>query len=424
MTDVASPTEEQGIRYYPVIKAAEAATQRHAGGSGPIAIYLHIPFCENRCHFCEFAIVTGKRVTDTLMDEYVAAVKREMLAFAQHMEDPASPITTVQLGGGTPTSLSAPALDELIDFIFSNFNCSDLQDVIIEGFPASITRDRLEVLRRIPGIKLNIGVQSFDAECRSAVGRGHDADPIMAIERALDAGIESLGIDLILGLPCSSLATVTADLDIISRLGVRHLACYPLWVYGRTALGIGVKRGSVRLPDEVGKYKQLEVCLNRLPTMGFDRYTAFHYSASEADRHQYGIWQMLARDWVGFGMSSMSFLGNNVFINDRSIRRYIDKTEAGQLLAGDGNHLGLKEQMRFVLLYGLRLRRYPRSTFEKRFSRDVLDVFAGEMALLKERGLVTIDDQAIDLTPEGIMHLGEIEALVHAFGESVNGVRP
>ena len=127
-------------------------------------------------------------------------------------------------------------------------------------------------------------------------------------------------------------------------------------------------------------------------------HTAFHYSASMGARHRYGIWQMLTGEWVGFGMSSMSFLGSDIFFNDRSIHSYIDKTMAGDLETGEGNHLGLREHMRFAFLYGLRLRHYPRSAF----ATALLAGYRGRLrgrneALLEGRRLAaTVDDDSIN----------------------------
>ncbi|WP_029030758.1 coproporphyrinogen-III oxidase family protein [Salinarimonas rosea] len=402
------------IRYHPPIARGAWGDEGRRVGTGPLALYLHIPFCEKRCHFCEFAIVTGRSVTRALMDAYVVAIKAEMTAFRARMPDPRAPIETIQLGGGTPTSLDADALEDLLAFVFETFACDALRDVIVEGFPTSLTADRLAVLRRVPGLKLNIGVQSFDPKRRGDVGRDHDGDPARAIARARDAGIESVGIDLIFGLPGSTSDTVRRDLETARDLAVEHLACYPLWVYDRTALGVRVRTGSVSLPDD--RRSQFLLAADLAARLGFERYTAFHYATTPAARHVYGLWQMEARDWVGFGMSSMSHLDGVISFNDRSIKEYVGRVMEGRTEPAAPQRLAVDDRMRFSLLYGLRLRRFPRAAFAERFGIEVEEAFGPQLDVLSRRGLIAREAGSFGLTLDGVLELGAIEEMLGGAG--------
>jgi oxygen-independent coproporphyrinogen-3 oxidase len=400
------------IHYYPVIAKAAQAPMTRIAKRDPLALYVHIPFCDKRCYFCEFAVVAGKSVTASLVSEYLRALKDEMrsfLATAGHR----TRVELIQFGGGTPTSLSAQALSDLLGFIFEQFDCSGLKEVVVEGFPNSITDDRIAVLELVPNLKLNIGVQSFHVECLESVGREHGAMAEGAIARAVASKIGSVGVDLILGLPFSTPATVRSDIEKSCALGAEHFALYPLWIYEQTALESRMRSGKVVLPDCDLQREQLFKGAEALSSLGYSRYTAFHYSLTEAARHRYGLWQMLGQDWVGFGMSAMSHLDGDIYINDRNIRSYIEKIKVGAPVSIESYRLSAADRMRFVFLYGLRLEKYSTSLFSERFGMTVEKGFAGKLRNLQQQGLLTHTEGTIALTLPGVLALGAIEDYIN-----------
>lgn len=415
-----SKTESQrGIHYYPAVGRGEPAPALRGATGEPLAVYVHIPFCDKRCYFCEFAVVAGKRVTDSLVGEYLGALRNEIAGFRRGAGRTA--IELIQIGGGTPTSLSAAALEELLGFLFAQFDCSALKEIIVEGFPTSITDDRIAVLERVPNLKLNIGVQSFHVECLESVGREHGAQAEVAIERAVASSIESVGVDIIFGLPFSTPATVRSDLEKACDLGVEHFALYPLWIYEQTALESRVRAGQLALPDRGRQREQLFAGTEVLSSRGYSRYTAFHHALAPAARHRYGLWQMLARDWVGFGMSAMSHIGGTVSFNDKDIRSYIDKVQAGVSLSTTSHRLSAIEQMKFAVLYGLRLETYSRSLFLGQFNVHIEEVFGAKLHALEQRGLLRCAGDGIALTLEGILAMGEIEDCFNDASEPLQG---
>jgi len=405
-----------GVRFYPEVEVPDDSPGRRDASVDKFALYIHIPFCDKRCDFCDYAVVAGKRATGSIVDQYLGALKEEMRVFLGKTANARAVVETIQLGGGTPTSLSAEALDDLFDFIFEHFNCSEVKDVVVEGFPTSITHDRLLVLRRIPSLKLNIGIQTFHHESLELIGREHGFGGETAIQRAQDAGIQSVGVDIMFGLPLGSADKVKADLERTRELGAEHVALYPLWVYDRTALDANVRAGRIRAPNFVAQREQLIVGCEAMASLGYHRYSAFHHSLTEAAQHRYGVWQMCAKDIAGFGMSAMSYLNGELFFNDRSIRSYVDKIHNGIFDAAQSRRLSPAARMRFALLYGLRLRPYPSASFAERFGKDMREVFADELSSLERQDLITLSKKSIELTPNGILELGSIEKFIRESG--------
>ena len=218
-----------------------------------------------------------------------------------------------------------------------------------------------------------------------------------------------MGADLIFGLPFSSPQSVAQDIESCFKLGVEHCAFYPLWIYEKTALESRKRSGSVGVPGQSLQEQQFIAGAKVFTSLGYVRYTAFHYCSDEAAQHRYGLWQMHARDWVGFGMSAMSHLDGVLYFNDRSVRGYIDRITAGVSACVESRDLSVQEQMTFALLYGLRLEKYRTSAFADRFHIPAETVFATQLGTLQKRGLLQIGSGTIALTPQGILQLGAVE---------------
>jgi oxygen-independent coproporphyrinogen-3 oxidase len=213
-------------------------------------------------------------------------------------------------------------------------------------------------------------------------------------------------------LPGSTERDVIHDLNTIAALGADHLALYPLWVYERTPVERNIQRGQLVRTRFVDLQAQLATGQALLREHHFERYTAFHYAVSDAHKHGYGLWQMAAREWIGFGMAAMSYTDGEVVLNERNLGRYIEAVRSGNVDTGAGQRFSRDEEMRFALQYGLRLRNYPTQPFFAAFGCEIKDVFGAELAYLTDRGLITWDDTRIDLTPDGILKLGAIEKYV------------
>lgn len=401
------------VRYHPSVEVGKTSGARSCPRGRSVAIYIHIPFCATRCHFCTFAIVTGKLVNHDLMEDYLEALKKEIACYAAVLTQQGTRIETIQIGGGTPTILSTAQLEHLFEFLFATLDCSQLDEIIVEGFPTTITKDKIDVLARIDRLKLNIGIQTFNETNLASVGRRHSLlDAASTVRLAKNSNIQSVGVDIIFGLPGSCQDDVINDLNTISALGADHLALYPLWVYESTPVERKIQRGQLVRTRFTELQQQLAAGMALLREQRFERYTAFHYSTSEQHKHRYGLWQMSAREWIGFGMAAMSYTNGEVVLNERNLGRYIEKVRAGNVDTGSGHRFSRDEEMRFVLQYGLRLRNFPTAPFREAFGCEVKDTFGQELDYLTSRGLITWDDKQIDLTSDGILKLGAIEKYV------------
>ncbi|MFI9848250.1 coproporphyrinogen-III oxidase family protein [Nonomuraea sp. NPDC051941] len=404
------------VRFQPKMPSAEQQVDQVCKvrrGSDPLALYVHVPFCVTRCYFCDFVTVVGKSVTPELIDRYTRALNTELDFYAQDGTFGTAPFATAQLGGGTPTMLDPTQLDGVLTRMRHFLRDAPDAEILVEGFPTSVTPDKLAVLKAAGNIKFNMGVQTFNNEVLEAIGRRHErGDAIRAITQAKQAGLPSVGIDLIYGLPGGGTDVIATDVRAALDFGVDHIALYPLWVYPRTRLNSLIETGRQSSTEFRERHEQLQVADSLLRASGFERYTSFHYSRGPEHHHQYGLWQMRGQDWLGVGQAAVSQLDDVVYENDRNVNRYMALADARAQTATMADHMNQRARMVRHLSYGIRERRYSLKAFEDRFGPSPHDVFAPEIEWMVAEGLVHATADHLELTLLGILRLGDIEEVL------------
>ena len=404
------PLDELPVRFQPTVPMQPLSLAKTYAGRD-LSLYIHIPFCVTRCYFCTFTTVVGRRVSAELIARYLEALQVELSMYASLLAPAGAVVRSVQIGGGTPTTLTAAQLEGLLDFIHDRFNCARLQEIILEAFPTSIDPEKARLIVQFPNLKINLGVQSFDDGVLAAVGRRHEGQQALkAVDLLRSLPFKSVGIDLIYGLPNSTTTVVMEDVRLADQLGVDHLALYPLWVYPRTTLYALQRQGKASVPTIQEKRKQLSAAQEQLEAIGFNQYTVFHSNRYERHEHFYGRWQMEDRDWLGAGQGAVSHLNGVLYQNVVDIHEYMDRASRGLEAAREGRVLDPHERFVRSFLYGLRLWPFPEALFEGRFGIGVDRVFGHELSVLERQGLVERFDHSIRLTPEGVLRLGSIEA--------------
>jgi oxygen-independent coproporphyrinogen-3 oxidase len=398
----------EAVYFHPRAEVAASSTEKRCAGVDELALYIHIPFCLTRCYFCTFTVVVGSRVTDELIQRYLSALDRELLRYSELLAPLRIPIKTLQVGGGTPTALSAGQLSWLLETVHARFDCSALDEVIVEGFPTSVDAEKVGVLARYPNLKLNIGVQTLDDRVLKTIGREHEhSQAVTAIRAAVSGGLSSVGVDLIYGLPSSEPDTITADIARVVELGVDHIALYPLWIYPKTKLFSMCESEQLSFPTRETRKAQLTAAAALLERLGFERYTSFHYSLGNRTQHNYGTWQMKDRDWLGLGQGAVSYLNGVLYQNDRAINSYMSRASRGVECSIEERRFSHVERFQRAITYGLRLAPMPLDVLRVKYAID--ESFDHHLAFLEERGLVERTGAGVQLTHDGILDLGTIE---------------
>lgn len=280
-------------------------------------LYLHIPFCKQACHYCNFHFSTSLRYKD----EMVQGLLREMEIQRGYLQG--ATLDTIYLGGGTPSLLDAQDLGLIFDQIYRLFPAIANPEVTLEANPDDLTREKVEALRKSPVNRLSIGIQSFSEEDLRFMNRAHTAGEAQdCIKRVQDAGFENITIDLIYGSPTTSDVQWKQNLDIFFAHQIPHLSPYCLTVEPKTALDHFVKKGTAPPVDEEKASRHFEYLMDAMDARGFEHYEISNFALPGwHSKHNSSYWK--GEPYLGIGPSAHSFNGDTRQWNVASNAQYL-----------------------------------------------------------------------------------------------------
>ena len=361
----------------------------------PRAAYVHVPFCRHRCGYCDFALVAGR---DDLVADYLAAIGRELTRLDASLE-----LTTLYLGGGTPSHLGPDGLRKLFDILHARLRPTAGAEVTIEANPQDVT-DSLAAAASACGVtRVSLGAQSLDATTLASLDRDHaPGDVRRAVDILLERGF-TVSVDLMTAAPGQSLADVDRDLAAIVALGTQHVSAYCLtWEKG-TQFESQRRRGSLQPADESLERAMLELTIDRLEAAGFEHYEISNFARPGSRcRHNETYWD--CRPWEAFGPGAARFDGRVRITNHRSTTTWMRRVLAGADFTGDRDAMTPLQAAEERVVLGLRRRDGLRRTAFLAASGLDLDIVAGgPIRRWTDRGLATDDGEHVRLTREGML---------------------
>ena len=281
-------------------------------------IYIHVPFCQSRCAYCDFYSTTllAHRAA------YVDTVCRELQRRISELQGES--VSTIYLGGGTPSTLTIEELRRILENIFhlSSFNFQ-LEEITLEANPDDLTEEYIQGLRTLPFNRISLGIQSFHDRTLRLVGRRHTAEEaIDAVHRLQEAGLTNISIDLIYGLPGETLDDWAYSLDQAIALGVKHISAYHLTYEEGTRLWRMKEQGLVSPIDEEQSVRSFELLREKLLAAGYEHYEISNFALpGYHSRHNSSYWQ--GTKYIGIGPGAHSYDGRNRRWNLSSLTDYI-----------------------------------------------------------------------------------------------------
>jgi putative oxygen-independent coproporphyrinogen III oxidase len=326
-------------------------------GSGPLGVYVHVPFCAVRCGYCDFNTytLTELGVDGASLGTYADAALSELDLARRVLGPTAPPVETVFFGGGTPTMLAASDLVRVLDGIRTRFGLARGAEVSTEANPDSITQKSLEALAAGGFNRISMGMQSAVPHVLATLERTHDpVNVTRAVEAAKSAGLK-VSVDLIYGTPGESLLDWRTSLDAAIDLEPDHISAYALVVEEGTKLGAQVRRGQVPPPDDDDEATKYEVADQTLSAAGYGWYEVSNWARSEADRcrHNEGYWK--DGDWWGVGPGAHSHVGGVRWWNVKHPNAFATKLNSGRSPAADRELLTDDQRYDEQVLLGVRL---------------------------------------------------------------------
>ena len=370
----------------------------------PSGLYLHIPFCRQKCAYCDFDSYAG---VEALQVPYLRALRHEMSACADAVGTPArsSPARarTLYVGGGTPTVLRAPDLAALIEEARRAFALPPGAEVTVEANPGTVDAPALRHLRRAGANRLSLGVQSLDDRLLRLLGRVHTArEAIAAVRDARAAGFENLSLDLMLGLPQQTLADWQESLLRARDLAPEHLSLYALTLEEGTPLARCVTEGAIPAPDDDLAAEMYEWAEEALAEAGYVHYEISNWARPGLScQHNLIYWRN--EPYLGLGAGAHSWWGQERRANVRHPAEYIRAISAHGTAVAEVEAIDRRIEMSETMIMGLRLLQEGVSfeRFERRFGLGMEEVYGREIAGLAARGLLERTSQGVRLARRG-----------------------
>lgn len=386
-----------------------------------VALYLHIPFCQAKCPYCDFntyAGMLGQR------EDYVAALHHEIALAGTRTRLSTGArrrCRTVNFGGGTPSLLTAPQVASLLAAIREAFALDDDAEVSLEANPGALEYGHLDELRAVGVNRLSMGAQSFDAGLLRRLGRIHSPDDIArAFAAARTAGFANLNLDFMYALPGQSLATWSATLERALALAPEHLSLYALIVEAGTPLHGWVRQGRVRPVDDDLAADMYELAEDRLATAGYTHYEISNWARPGYEcQHNLTYWQNLP--YIGLGAGAHSWYAGHRFAQVRPVREYIARVWADTppravaalpaAAVSEDETITRPLEMAETAMLGLRLvEGLDLDAFAARYAVSFAGSLAPRLADVREYGLVEEQGTTLRLTPRGRLLGNEVFA--------------
>lgn len=367
-------------------------------------IYIHIPFCRKRCHYCDFFKSTDLSHKSHLLD----CLGKELKIRASEVSSES--ISTIYFGGGTPSVLVIDELHNLLNIIRDNYQVDDNAEITLEANPDDLNQAKLSALKQIGFNRLSMGIQSFSEADLKLMNRRHGVmQAVQSVKWAKHAGFSNISIDLIYGLPNQSLDEWERNVQIAVELSVQHISAYHLTYHEGTVFYDQLKKGLLKeLPDE-SSLQQFEILVVRLKEAGFEHYEISNFcQPGFYSKHNSSYWQN--KKYLGIGPSAHSFEHRTRRWNVASIAKYIDSIENSQPYYEEEI---LTEQDRYndFIITGLRTawgisEDHVRSFFSPRFFSHFQEMEAKYSRL----GYIINTSGTVCLSPEGMFISDKIMA--------------
>jgi len=358
-------------------------------------IYIHIPFCKKLCFYCDFFHV----ITTENNSSFIDALLNEATLRKEYLEN--EPVSTIYLGGGTPSVFSIKDLGTILNHIHKEFRVTDDCEMTIELNPDDVQPAYLEGLRNHNINRISLGIQSWRDSDLKMLNRRHDsAQAITALKDTLNAGFENVTIDLIYGIPGMSQKDWESNLDFSFSFGIKHLSAYHLTFEPGTVFGKMLMKGTISEIDENDSAAQFNILIQKAESAGFVQYEISNFGKpGYFSIHNSNYWKQVK--YLGLGPSAHSFNGYSRQWNIRDLKGYIKCVNTGKSFF-ESEELDIKKRFNEYIMTSLRtMWGIDLEYVEKMFEKEGYDYVVNLSGKFRNYGLMKLEKNSLVLTNQG-----------------------
>ena len=365
-----------------------------------IGVYIHIPFCKQKCYYCDFISYANK---EQYFDKYVQALIAEISSF---FDNNGVEIETIYIGGGTPSIIGAKYIEKIMNKLQERNALITAKEITIEVNPGTATEKKLKTYKKIGINRLSIGLQSTDNHILKTIGRIHSYEDFFnTYKLARNQGFDNINVDLMIGLPNQKISDVKSSLEKITELKPEHISVYSLIVEENTPIEKMLNIGKLELPDEELERNMYWYVKNFLELNGYKHYEISNFAKEGYEsKHNLNCWNQ--KEYIGFGVAAHSYIDDVRFGNTGSIEEYLENCENGEFeknrIIDEVEKDVFSREQEFMLIGLRKIDGVSIQDFKNKFGDNPIFVFKNELSKLVEDGLVVVDFDSIRLTNKGL----------------------
>ncbi len=357
-------------------------------------IYIHIPFCKQACHYCDFHFSTSLKKKD----EMVLALAKEISLRKNEFQDEV--VETIYFGGGTPSILSIEDLRFLIDEVYENYEVLENPEITVEANPDDLTEERIIELSKNKINRLSIGIQSFFEDDLKMMNRAHNSEEASKCLEIASQYFDNISLDLIYGIPGSSNEKWQQNIDKALSFGINHISSYALTVEPKTALDKFIKKGIIKQPDDEAAQEQFHILVETLQENGFVHYELSNFGKPDYfSKNNSAYW--LGKKYIGIGPSAHSYDGVNRGWNVSNNSLYIKSIKENNVPIETEN-LTITDRYNEYIMTGLRtIWGVSLERIENEFGKLYLNHLNREAKRFLDDDLLFIENKVLRATKKG-----------------------
>ncbi len=364
-----------------------------------IGIYVHIPFCKQKCLYCDFISYSNKL---NCVEKYIERLKKEIDDVSSKIDVNSNIVNTIYIGGGTPSYINEKYISEILEKLKTKFIIEENVEVTLEVNPGTANKEKLEYYKKIGVNRLSIGLQSTNDSILKLLGRIHNYEEFTNVYyEARNAGFKNINIDLIIGVPTQTIEEVKDSISKILNLNPEHVSVYSLIVEENTPLEEKISKGELALPEEELEREMYWYTKNELQNNGYKHYEISNFSkVGKESKHNVNCWNQ--EKYLGFGVAAHSYFDNQRYSNTDSLEEYINEEEIYRIRTVNEIQT-LEDKEKEYMLLGLRkIEGINISEFKRKFIDNPIYLYRNEIDKLVKEELIEVDLDYIKLTKKGI----------------------
>lgn len=361
-------------------------------------VYLHIPFCKAKCHYCDF---NSFSCAEKHIPEYFKALNKEIELCSQSLGE--GTVKTIFIGGGTPSYVDEEYIRELLYKLRSYTKIEPEAEISIEANPGTLSFKKLSAYRQMGINRLSMGLQAWQNELLKAAGRIHSREEFVEnYNQARAAGFNNINIDIIFGLPGQTGEQWETTVNNIIEMAPEHVSCYSLKIEEGTLFGKKYEAGELEPASDELDRNMYYTAVDKLSGAGFKHYEISNFALPGYEcRHNITYWK--AERYIGLGAGAHSYIEDCRFNNLCDIGGYIDRINAGVLPRENMEEIDEKESISEYIIMGLRLTEgLDGKKFKKRYNKDMFELYRESIDKLERQQLIKISGTKIKLTSKGL----------------------